>query len=84
MQFVTKYEATGSLTLEGTKVLTGRTLEAGQFEFEVREGNEVLRSTSNEADGSIHFEPIKYTTADIGTHTYTVQNSEKGYPPSIP
>ena len=42
MQFVNKYEATGSLTLEGTKVLTGRTLEAGQFEFEVREGNEVL------------------------------------------
>ena len=84
MQFVNKYEATGSLTLEGTKVLTGRTLEAGQFEFEVREGNEVLRSTSNEADGSIHFEPIKYTTADIGTHTYTVQEvtpatDEKGY-----
>ena len=43
-----------------------------------------LRSTSNEADGSIHFEPIKYTTADIGTHTYTVQEvtpatDEKGY-----
>ena len=84
MQFVNKYEATGSLTLEGTKVLTGRTLEAGLFEFEVREGNEVLRSTSNEADGSIHFEPIEYTTADIGTHTYTVQEvtpptDENGY-----
>ena len=27
-----------------------------------------MRSTSNEADGSINFEPIEYTTADIGTH----------------
>ena len=84
LTFENKYEATGSLTLEGTKVLTGRTLGAGQFTFEVREGKEVLRSAVNAADGSIHFEPIEYTTADIGTHTYTVQEvtpatDENGY-----
>ena len=79
----TSMKLTGSLTLEGTKSWQEDT-GAGQFTFEVREGKEVLRSAVNAADGSIHFEPIEYTTADIGTHTYTVQEvtpatDENGY-----
>ncbi|MEI3192988.1 MAG: FctA domain-containing protein [Lachnospiraceae bacterium] len=73
IQFVNKYEATGSLTLEGTKVLNGRKLEAGKFTFALSENGKVLQTVANEEDGSIKFAPINYTTADIGIHTYTVQ-----------
>ena len=73
IQFVNKYEATGILTLEGTKVLNGRKLEAGKFTFALSEDGEVLQRVANAEDGSIQFAPINYTTADIGSHTYTVQ-----------
>ena len=50
------------VTLTGTKVLTGGTLQAGQFSFVVLDerGKEVAWS-SNAADGSITFSKIVYT-----------------------
>ena len=73
LTFTNKYEATGSLTLEGTKVLNGRKLEAEQFTFALSEGREVLQTARNAEDGSFKFDPIEYTTANIGIHTYKVQ-----------
>ncbi|MBD9014182.1 MAG: LPXTG cell wall anchor domain-containing protein, partial [Lachnospiraceae bacterium] len=58
---------------EGTKVLNGRKLEAEKFTFALSEGREVLRTAVNAEDGSFKFDPIEYTTANIGIHTYKVQ-----------
>lgn len=59
--------------LTATKVLNGGTLADDQFEFELKEGQNVVATAKNKADGSVTFKEIEYTAA--GTHTYTV--SEK-------
>ena len=58
------------------KFLEGKTLEAGQFEFELYEvatnGTETLIETvTNTADGSISFSPITYTST--GLRSYVVR-----------
>ena len=72
--FTNTYTATGSIVLSGTKTLTGRTLAADEFEFQLADENgNVLQTVKNAADGKITFSPIEYTQADIGkTFTYTV------------
>jgi len=57
--------------LEGNKVLNGRDQAAGEFTFSVLEGDKVVATGTNAADGTITFTPITYTTA--GVYTYTVQ-----------
>ncbi len=57
------------------KVLTGRELAAGEFSFELVEGEgkdaKVVATGKNAADGKITMSPIEYTKA--GTHTYTLR-----------
>ena len=53
------------------KVLTGRDLKAGEFFFELVEGNDVVARGTNAADGKITMDKITYTEA--GTHTYTLR-----------
>ena len=53
------------------KVLTGRDLKAGEFSFELVEGNDVVARGTNAADGKITMDKITYTEA--GTHTYTLR-----------
>lgn len=70
--FTNAYSAKGSVALKATKKLTGGTLESGQFSFELRDkatGN-VLQTVTNDADGSVTFEPISYDAA--GTYDYTI------------
>ena len=70
--FTNAYSAKGSVALKATKKLTGGTLESGQFSFELRDkatGN-VLQTVTNDADGSVTFEPISYDAA--GTYNYTI------------
>ena len=55
---------------EVTKKLTGRDLVADEFEFELKEGEHVLQTVKNNADGSIPFQEITFTSP--GTHIYTV------------
>ena len=55
---------------EVTKKLTGRDLVADEFEFELKEGEHVLQTVKNNADGSIPFQEITFTSPC--THTYTV------------
>ena len=70
--FTNAYTATGSISLSATKSLTGGTLASGQFSFELRDKdtNTVLQTVTNDADGSVVFEPISYTTA--GEYHYAI------------
>jgi len=64
-----------SMTLEGTKELSGRSLKAGEFHFVVTDkDNEEVATGTNDAEGKITFEAIEYTWKDIGkTYTYTIK-----------
>ena len=58
-------------TFSGTKHLHGRAMAAGEFSFQLYEGETLLETVTNKADGSFSFSAITYTTA--GTHTYTIR-----------
>jgi pilin isopeptide linkage protein len=71
--FNNTYAAAGELDLSGTKTLNGRALAAGEFEFDLYEGETLLETVSNLADGSYSFTSLSFTEADIDTtKTYTV------------
>ncbi len=57
--------------IAATKVLTGRDLKAGEFEFELVEGDKVVATGTNDADGKVAMSSVKYT--ESGTHTYTLR-----------
>lgn len=78
--FTNTYSATPVKTsvtdqIAATKVLTGRELAAGEFSFELVEGEgkdaKVVATGKNAADGKITMSPIEYTEA--GTHAYTLR-----------
>lgn len=54
-----------------TKQLTGRDMAAGEFAFELLEGNNVVATGTNSADGSVTLSPITYTKP--GTHSYMLR-----------
>lgn len=54
-----------------TKQLTGRDMTAGEFAFELLEGNDVVATGTNGADGSVALSKIAYTKP--GTHSYTLR-----------
>ena len=62
--------AADTIIIEATKTLVGKELEAGKYEFELKEGDKVIGTATNAADGKVVFPSITYTEA--GTHTYTV------------
>lgn len=53
-----------------TKTLTGRDMAAGEFAFELLEGEDVVATGANAADGSVTLNAVKYTQP--GTHRYTL------------
>lgn len=53
-----------------TKTLTGRDMAAGEFAFELLEGEDVVAAGANAADGSVTLNAVKYTQP--GTHRYTL------------
>ena len=55
------------------KELIGRKLQAGEFEFDLKENGQILQTVKNDADGKVQFKDIEYTKA--GTYEYTI--SEK-------
>ena len=57
--------------IKATKSLTGRDLKEGEFSFELVEGNDVVATGTNAADGNIAMSPIEYAAA--GKHTYTLR-----------
>lgn len=58
------------------KVLTGRELAAGEFSFELVEGDEVVAKGTNAADGTIVMDKITYDKP--GKHTYTLREVNGG------
>lgn len=54
-----------------TKQLTGRDMAAGEFAFELLEGNNVVATGTNSADGSVALSPITYTKP--GIHSYMLR-----------
>ena len=60
------------------KVLTGREigLVAGEFRFELVEGNNVVATGTNNADGKIVMDSVTYTAA--GEHTYMLRETKAG------
>ena len=62
--------------ITATKVLTGRDLKEGEFNFELVEGNDVVATGINDAEGNITMSAIEYTAA--GEHTYTLREVNGG------
>ncbi|WP_429972328.1 Spy0128 family protein [Enterococcus sp. AZ015] len=62
----------GGVVLNAEKVLTGRTLEANEFAFELvdEEGN-VLQTKANNATGQIYFDELTY--GEVGEYRYTIR-----------
>ena len=72
--FTNTYKAAKtSATITAKKVLEGKALEADKYEFELKEGDKVVATAKNAADGTVTFKEIDYNEA--GDHTYTI--SEK-------
>ena len=63
---------TTSVTLGAKKVLKDKALEAGKYSFVLKEGDKVLQTVTNEANGNISFAPLTYDENQVGTHKYTV------------
>ena len=62
----------GSVVLSAEKVLTGRTLQANEFAFElVDEDGTVLQTKANDATGKIYFDALAYDEA--GEYRYTIR-----------
>ena len=69
--FTNTYKAaTTTATITATKVLNGKALEADKYEFELKEGDKVVATAKNAADGTVTFPAISYDAA--GPHTYTI------------
>lgn len=73
---VTPIETSVTDQITATKVLTGRELAAGEFSFELVEGDEVVAKGTNAADGTIAMDKIVYDKP--GKHTYTLREVNGG------
>ena len=81
LDFVNLYNASASITFTANKVLKGKDIEDGQFNFDIYEGANLVSTGSNDADGNITFAEIKYfiesdengVNENIGTHNYVVK-----------
>ena len=76
--FTNTYDAKGSLTLEASKTLKNKALEADAFNFVLKDENgETIQTVANDANGNVTFRPLNYTLEDVGLHTYTVSEVQK-------
>lgn len=73
---VTPVESHVTDQIIANKVLTGRDLKAGEFSFELVEGDKVVAKGTNAADGKITMSAVKYDKP--GTHTYTLREVNGG------
>ena len=58
-------------SISGTKFLSGRAIAAGEFAFELYEGETLLETVSVQANGNFTFSAITYAVP--GVHVYTVK-----------
>ena len=62
--------------LSVSKVLTGRSMVAGEFCFEMLEDGKVVATGTNAADGTVALSPITYDVP--GTHSYEIREVNAG------
>ena len=79
--FTNTYSATPVETsvtdqITANKVLTGRNLMDSEFSFELVEGDKVVATGKNDAEGKITMGTVKYDKA--GKHTYTLREANGG------
>ena len=74
--FTNTYSADkATATLSAKKLLEGRNLKEGEFEFELTGTDDQVRQTkTNAQDGSVTFDTIEYTKA--GTYHYTITEKD--------
>lgn len=68
-----------TFTFTGTKTLEGAMLKAGEFTFEVRQGDALTATGTVKADGTIEFTQMEFS--QVGTYEFTVtevQGTEEG------
>ena len=81
--FTNTYKAAAtSLVVKASKKLSGATLAADQFTFELvdKATGQVVGTAKNKADGSVEFPALNYDAT--GNHTYTIRevnNQKPGY-----
>lgn len=73
---LTPTESSVTDQVKATKFLTGRALAAGEFSFELVEGDKIVATGTNDASGNITMGAVKYTEA--GEHTYTLREVNGG------
>ena len=73
---VTPVETSVTDQITANKVLTGRELAAGEFSFELVEGDKVVAKGTNAADGTIAMDKTIYDKP--GKHTYTLREVNGG------
>ncbi len=79
--FTNSYDATPVTTsvtdqIDVTKQLTGRDMEAGEFSFELLDGQDVVATGANDASGSVTMSAVTYTKP--GTYGYTLREVGAG------
>lgn len=74
--FTNTYSADkATATLSAKKLLEGRNLKEGEFEFELTGTDDQVRQTkTNAQDGSVTFDTIEYTK--VGTYHYTITEKD--------
>lgn len=70
---VTPVETSVTDQITANKVLTGRNLMDSEFSFELVEGDKVVATGKNDAEGKITMGAVKYDKA--GKHTYTLREA---------
>ena len=85
VKVINTYMTEGEYAVEVKKVLEGRLLREGQFEFELSDSEGVLQTVKNGADGTVKFDPIVFTEEDLEKETegekegYFKEKTEKTY-----
>ena len=73
---VTPVETSVTDQITANKVLTGRNLMDSEFSFELVEGDKVVATGKNDAEGKITMGAVKHDKA--GKHTYTLREANGG------
>ncbi len=77
--FKNTYEASGEAEISVKKELTGRSLEEGQFTFElVDENGTVIQTKTNNASGAVQFDAIEYDQTIFDEETPSEETPAEG------
>ena len=75
--FTNAYSSRGSADVTAVKELIDGKLAAGQYTFQMYEGDTLVRTGFNDKDGKVLFGKLRYTQADDGkTFAYTIREKQ--------